>query len=109
LKNYLRALPRLQETAHVKPRCTEVFDCLTQCGLRDGKQGWGQFCIDHQLAAALRGDVRRGLFFRGKGDLPFGKEIRTVRELLLRLMTPDAAPEPLLDANQHGGPPAFLP
>jgi nitronate monooxygenase len=109
LKTYLRALPRLQETAHVKPRCTEVFDCLAQCGLRDGKEAWGQFCIDHQLAAALRGDVRRGLFFRGKGDLPFGREIRTVRELLLRLMTPDASSGTLLDADQHGDSPAFLP
>ena len=88
LSTYLRALARLQEAAHVKPRCTEVFDCLAQCGLRDGKPAWGQFCIDHQLAAALRGDVRRGLFFRGKGELPFGKEIRSVSELLLRLMTP---------------------
>jgi len=89
LKTYLQALPRLQEVAHAKPRCTEVFDCLAQCGLRDGKQAWGQFCIDHQLAAALRGDVRRGLFFRGVGDLPFGKDIRTVRELLSHLLTPD--------------------
>jgi nitronate monooxygenase len=95
LSSYLRALPRLQETAHVKPRCTEVFDCLAQCGLRDGKQAWGQFCIDHQLAAALRGDVRRGLFFRGKGDLPFGKEIRSVADLLSRLMTPLAAGDAL--------------
>jgi nitronate monooxygenase len=109
LRTYLRALPRLQETAHVKPRCTEVFDCLAQCGLRDGKATWGQFCIDHQLAAALRGDVRRGLFFRGKGALPFGPEIRSVRELLLRLMTPAALSDALLDADQHDEHPAFLP
>jgi nitronate monooxygenase len=93
LETYLQALPRLQEVAHVKPRCTEVFDCLAQCGLRDGKQGWGQFCIDRQLAAALRGDVQRGLFFRGKGALPFGTEIRGVRELLLQLLRP-ATPVP---------------
>jgi len=86
LQTYLRALPRLQSTAHVKPRCTEVFDCLTQCGLRDGKAAWGQFCIDHQLAAALRGDVRRGLFFRGKGALPFGREIRGVHDLMRHLL-----------------------
>jgi len=91
LQTYLRALPRLQENAHVKPRCTEVFDCLAQCGLRDGKSAWGQFCIDHQLAAALRGDVRRGLFFRGKGALPFGREIRGVRDLLMHLLCPPGA------------------
>jgi nitronate monooxygenase len=92
LKNYLAAEPRLQAVAHVKPRCTEVFDCLAQCGLRDGKAGWGQFCIDRQLAAALRGDLKRGLFFRGRGALPFGREIRSVRDLLLRLLDPAFAP-----------------
>jgi len=92
LKNYLAAVPRLQAVAHVKPRCTEVFDCLAQCGLRDGKAAWGQFCIDRQLAAALRGDLRRGLFFRGRGALPFGREIRSVRDLLLRLLDPNPAP-----------------
>jgi len=88
LKNYLRAEPALQEVAHVKPRCTVAFDCLAQCGLRDGLQGWGQFCIDTQLAAALRGDVKKGLFFRGAGPLPFGNQIRSVRELMIRLLTP---------------------
>jgi nitronate monooxygenase len=92
LKNYLSAVPRLQAVAHVKPRCTEIFDCLAQCGLRDGKAAWGQFCIDRQLAAALRGDLKRGLFFRGRGALPFGREIRSVRELLLRLLAPTPAP-----------------
>ena len=87
LKNYLKAEQRLQGVAHVKPRCTLAFDCLAQCGLRDGLTGWGQFCIDTQLAAALRGDVKKGLFFRGVGALPFGDEIRTVRELMVRLLT----------------------
>ena len=68
LDSYLKAEARLQAVAHVKPRCTLVFDCLAQCGLRDGLPGWGQFCIDTQLAAALRGDVRKGLFFRGVGE-----------------------------------------
>ena len=89
LKAYLTAEPRLQAVAHVKPRCTKVFDCLAQCGLRDGKVGWGQFCIDQQLAAALRGDVKRGLFFRGRGALPFGAQIRSVHELLMRLLGAD--------------------
>ena len=77
--------------AHVKPRCTLAFDCLAQCGLRDGVAGWGQFCIDTQLAAALRGDVKKGLFFRGSGPLPFGDQIRSVRELMAHLLTPHPA------------------
>jgi nitronate monooxygenase len=88
LKAYLKIEPRLQAVAHAKTRCTKAFDCLAQCGLRDGLAGWGQFCIDNQLAAALRGDVKKGLFFRGAGALPFGAQIhRTVRELIERLLT----------------------
>ncbi|MET0333404.1 MAG: nitronate monooxygenase [Rhizobacter sp.] len=86
LTTYLRAEPRLQAVAHPKARCTKSFDCLAQCGLRDGKVGWGQFCIDQQLSAALNGDVKRGLFFSGRGALPFGEQIRPVRELLLHLL-----------------------
>jgi nitronate monooxygenase len=63
-----------------------VFDCLAQCGLRDGIARFGQFCIDNQLAAALRGDVKAGLFFRGAGQLPFGSQIRPVRELIAFLL-----------------------
>jgi len=92
LKNYLAAEAKLQSVAHVKPRCTLAFDCLAQCGLRDGLAGWGQFCIDKQLAAALRGDVKKGLFFRGVGQLPFGRDIRSVRELVTRLMTRSEVP-----------------
>jgi len=40
-----------------------------------------------QLAAALRGDVASGLFFRGDGRLPFGTEIRPVRELIDHLLS----------------------
>jgi nitronate monooxygenase len=93
LKNYLKAEPKLQRVVHVKPRCTLAFDCLAQCGLRDGLAGWGQFCIDTQLAAALRGDVKKGLFFRGAGELPFGEQIRGVRELMHCLLT-GATPAP---------------
>jgi nitronate monooxygenase len=92
LANYQRALPRLQAVAHAKPRCVMSFDCLAECGLRDGHATWGQFCIDKQLAAALRGEVDKGLFFRGVGDLPFGQQIVSVQQLLVRLLTPDAAP-----------------
>ena len=87
LANYLKAEPRLQSTVHKKPRCTLAFDCLAQCGLRDGLPGWGQFCIDTQLAAGLRGDVKKGLFFRGAGALPFGQTIVPVRQLVERLLT----------------------
>ena len=94
LRAYLKIEPKLQAVAHVKARCTKSFDCLAQCGLRDGLPGWGQFCIDNQLAAALRGDTKKGLFFRGAGELPFGSQIKTVRELVQRLLTPGVA---------HGG------
>jgi nitronate monooxygenase len=79
---YLRAEPRLKEVARVKPRCTMMFDCLQQCGLRDGQSAWGQFCIDKALGSALKGDVQHGLFFRGAGALPFDSAIRPVRDLI---------------------------
>jgi len=86
LDRYLRHLPRMQAVAHRKSRCTLHFDCLTRCGLRDGIAQIGQFCIDTQLAAALRGDVAKGLFFRGAAALPFGREIRPVRDLIEHLL-----------------------
>ncbi|WP_084545153.1 NAD(P)H-dependent flavin oxidoreductase [Derxia gummosa] len=88
LEKYLLAEPRLQEHAHQKSRCTKSFDCLAQCGLRDGQKTWGQFCIDHQLGLALDGDADKGLFFRGAGTLPFGADIRPVADLLRHLLTP---------------------
>jgi nitronate monooxygenase len=87
LRAYLKIEDKLQAVAHVKSRCTKSFDCLAQCGLRDGLPGWGQFCIDNQLAAAMRGDVKKGLFFRGVGALPFGEQIRSVRDLMQKLLT----------------------
>lgn len=96
LKAYLKIEPKLQAVAHAKSRCTKAFDCLAQCGLRDGLPGWGQFCIDNQLAAALRGDLKKGLYFRGAGALPFGAQIRSVRELIERLLQRgQAMPQPL--------------
>ena len=79
LDKYLRLQERLQGHAHVKAHCTMWFDCLAQCGLRDGKAEWGQFCIDKVLGHALAGDVRKGLFFRGAGRLPFNEQIRPVQ------------------------------
>ncbi len=94
LKAYLKVEQRLQAVVHVKQRCTKAFDCLAQCGLRDGLPGWGQFCIDQQLASALNGDLKKGLFFRGRGELPFGSQIRSVRDLVERLLTPQTALQP---------------
>jgi nitronate monooxygenase len=98
LTNYLKYLPKLAAAAHRKPRCTLKFDCLIQCGLRDGIAKIGQFCIDMQLAAALRGDVAKGLFFRGASTLPFGSEIRPVRDLITYLVS-GARPAPLAAAS----------
>ncbi|MEY8879380.1 MAG: NAD(P)H-dependent flavin oxidoreductase [Leptothrix sp. (in: b-proteobacteria)] len=112
LKGYLKAADRLQAHVHAKSRCTKAFDCLAQCGLRDGLPGWGQFCIDNQLAAALRGDVKKGLFFRGHGTLPFGDQIRSVRELVEWLLDPAAVlqvPAAQASAAQATVPPAHTP
>lgn len=86
LANYLEKEAKLQRMAKPKA-CTVGFDCLAQCGLRDGISKHGQFCIDTQLAFALAGDIKRGLFFRGSEKLPFGNAIRPVRELVEYLLT----------------------
>ena len=88
LANYLRREPKLQGVAKADPnRCAIGLHCLTHCGLRDGLEKAGQFCIDSQLVAALKGDVNKGLFFRGSEPLPFGSAIRTVQELIDYLLT----------------------
>lgn len=86
LAKYLRLEPRLQAHAHPKEHCTMWFDCLSQCGLRDGIPAWGQFCIDRTLGHALAGDTSKGLFFRGAGALPFGSHIRPVHDLMQWLL-----------------------
>ncbi len=88
LKNYLKREHKLQAGAKSgEDRCTTSLQCLIQCGLRDGLAKFGQFCIDSQLTAALRGEVSKGLFFRGSESLPFGSAIRPVRELIEYLLT----------------------
>jgi nitronate monooxygenase len=88
LRNYLRREKPLQSHAKADPRrCIPGFECLTVCGLRDGIAGIGQFCIDTRLAFALKGDVKKGLFFRGSESLPFGNAIRPVAELLDYFLT----------------------
>ena len=87
LRQYQRHEPKMQAAAKADPRrCSQRMDCLTQCGLRDGNSKAGQFCIDLKLAAALKGDVQKGLFFRGAGRLPFGDAIRPVKDLIEYLL-----------------------
>ena len=96
LRNYLRREKALQSHAKADPaRCVPGLNCLTICGLRDGIGSIDQFCIDTRLAYALKGDIKKGLFFRGSERLPFGSEIRPVTELLDYLLTghmPDVMP-----------------
>jgi len=87
LNKYLRIEHKLQANAHEKKKCNMSFDCLSHCGLRDGNPAMGQFCIDQQLGHAMAGEIDKGLFFRGAGALPFGREIRSVQELMERLIT----------------------
>jgi nitronate monooxygenase len=86
LAAYLEKEAVLQRRAKPRRQCTLAWDCLARCGLRDGLAGAGQFCIDHHLAAALHGDVDRGLFFRGSEALPFGTQQRPVRDLVAHLL-----------------------
>ena len=83
LVNYLRREAKLQAVAKADPkRCAIGLHCLTHCGLRDGIAKAGQFCIDAQLVAALKGDINKGLFFRGSESVPFGEAIRPVGDLI---------------------------
>lgn len=86
LAKYLRLEPRLMAKAHRETECTMRFDCLAHCGLRDATPGWGKFCIDKMLGHALAGHTEQGLFFRGAGRLPFGNQIRPVRDLMRWLL-----------------------
>jgi nitronate monooxygenase len=88
LRRYLQREKALQSHAKADPRrCVPGAQCLTVCGLRDGIASAGQFCIATRLAAAVHGDVGKGLFFRGSEPLPFGSAIRPVAELLEYLLT----------------------
>ncbi|MDR3100943.1 MAG: nitronate monooxygenase family protein [Paraburkholderia sp.] len=99
LDRYLRNESRIRiKIGSKKNVCPTGLECLSICGLRDGIEKFGHFCIDTRLAAALRGDVANGLFFRGREALPFGNAIRSVRDLLELLLTgvtrPQVAPQP---------------
>jgi nitronate monooxygenase len=99
LEAYLEKLPVLTRRAKKRRECTLAFDCLEVCGLRDGNPKIGQFCIAHQLAAAMKGDVQHGLFFRGAGTLPFGTAVRPVRELVEYFLS-GAMPKELAGQSQ---------
>jgi nitronate monooxygenase len=63
LDRYLRNESRIRaKIGSIKLACPTGLDCLSMCGLRDGIEKFGHFCIDTRLAAALRGDVSNGLF-----------------------------------------------
>lgn len=88
LSSYIKREEKLQANAKADPkRCTQGINCLTTCGLRDGLPNAGQFCIDLKLAEAFRGEVDKGLFFRGKDPLPFGTTMKSVRETVEYLLT----------------------
>jgi nitronate monooxygenase len=90
LKRYLVKEERLRARARPDPEannCPNQVQCLASCGFKDGNPAAGQFCIETQLAAAQRGSIEKGLFFRGSESLPFGSEIRSVSDLLERLLT----------------------
>lgn len=88
LDKYLKREEHLREKAPTNPhKCAAALNCLSVCGLRDGLTKFGQFCIDSQLVAAVKGEVARGLFFRGGASVPFGEAIRPVRELMEYLIT----------------------
>ena len=92
LAHYLKHFEEFRERVHRRARCSLNWDCLLSCGLRDGLPKAGQFCIDLQLAAALSGDLKGGLFFRGAGALPFGDAIRPVRDLIHYLISGEVPP-----------------
>lgn len=103
LKRYLAKEQRLRaEAAFSCHECPSKLECLSFCGFKDHDGAAGQFCIETQLAAAQRGNIEQGLFFRGSEPLPFGAEIRKVRELLDYLLT-GIRPEMAQRADQPNG------
>ncbi len=88
LKRYLARETLLKSRATSRcGGCASRLECLSHCGFKDGNPDAGQFCIETQLAAAAKGNIEQGLFFRGGSVLPFGHEIRPVRDLLEYLLT----------------------
>lgn len=95
LEKYLRNESRLRAKLSDGARaCTTGLNCISVCGLRDGIEKFGHFCIDLHLAAALKGELNKGIFFRGKEALPAvmrGTAMRSVRELMAYLLASPSA------------------
>ena len=64
----------------------EVMKQLRQRAIRDLVEQ-RPIRTQQELAAALRGELTRGLFFRGASSVPFGPAIRPVHELIDYLLT----------------------
>jgi len=98
LEKYLAREDRVRSRATPSTgKCSNWFECLTYCGLKDGNPDAGQFCIDTQLIQACWGNIEKGLFFRGSEALPFGDQSRTVLETLRYLLLgeePETEPSP---------------
>jgi nitronate monooxygenase len=93
LTRYLKHEAKIRDkVGALKHACPTALECLSMCGWRDGIEKFGHFCIDTRLAAALRGDVANGLFFRGREALPFGSAIRSVHDLIELLLTGSTRP-----------------
>lgn len=109
LKRYLKKEQKLRSRADPEVACcARNLECLAHCGFKDGDPEMGQFCIETQLAAAQRGDVSRGLFFRGSEALPFGTDIRPVRDLLQYLLTGRRPGEEAPPRSESASPPLRL-
>ncbi|MFH0788411.1 MAG: nitronate monooxygenase, partial [Pseudomonadota bacterium] len=95
LKRYLsQETERRAKADPEQAQCVRNLNCLSHCGFKSGNPAAGQFCIETRLAAAQQGDIEKGLFFRGSESLPFGKQIRTVREVLEFFLVDPFEPAP---------------
>ena len=86
LRSYLQAEARLQ----ARPSPSPLPACVRLPGsVRAARRhpAWGQFCIDTTLVAELRGDPSAACS-SAVGSLPFGTQVRGVRELVEWLLTP---------------------
>lgn len=95
LKRYLaQETERRAKADPEQAKCVRNLNCLSHCGFKSGNPAAGQFCIETRLAAAQQGNIEKGLFFRGSESLPFGKQIRTVREVLEFFLVDPFEPTP---------------
>lgn len=92
LETYLKREEKLRAGAHPdKAKCAGWAECLSHCGFRDGNPDAGQFCILKQLEAAVKGDLKKGLFFRGSEPMIFEDKIHSVHDVMAYLLTGNKA------------------